>query len=51
MPKDKKEDTKPVASDDDAMKRLKDRQDKLDEQMKKLFSDNETGRYSKEIKT
>ena len=51
MPKKKEKETQPGAMDDDAMKRVKDRQDKIDEQMKKLFSDNETGRYSKEIIT
>lgn len=38
-------DTDPGAMDDSATKRAKDRKKKQEEELKKIFSDNKTGRY------
>jgi hypothetical protein len=46
---DDTETTEPGATDDDALERAKENKRKKEEQLKKLFSDNKTGRYGKSI--
>ena len=41
--------TQPGAMDDDAVKRAKDKKKKQEAELKKIFSDNKTGRYSEAV--